>query len=135
MLNNLIIKGRLTEDCKAKTFDSGSTLVEFSIAVNDDYKDKKEVHFFNVKFWAKRGGEAFMRHHSRGSDCILIGAIKQERWEKDGVKQSKVIIDASGFEWANNKADPEGRSESAPSSSGNESAAASADINDGGGYF
>jgi len=104
MLNNIVIKGNLTKDCELKTVGNGTELATFSIAVNDKYKDNEKTHFFDCKFFGKSGA-AFAQYHGRGSQCLLVGSIEQERWEKDGQKRSKVVINVRSFEFVGSKSD------------------------------
>ena len=102
MLNNLVIKGNLTRDCELKTVGNDTSLATFSIAVNDKYKDNEKTHFFDCKFFGKSGA-AFAQYHSKGSQCLLVGSIEQERWEKDGQKRSTVVINVRNFEFVGGK--------------------------------
>ncbi len=102
MLNNIVIKGNLTKDCELKTVGNGTELATFSIAVNDKYKDNEKTHFFDCKFFGKSGA-AFAQYHGKGSQCLLVGSIEQERWEKDDQKRSKVVINVRSFEFVGGK--------------------------------
>ena len=102
MLNNIVIKGNLTKDCELKTVGNGTELATFSIAVNDKYKDNEKTYFFDCKFFGKSGA-AFAQYHGKGSQCLLVGSIEQERWEKDDQKRSKVVINVRSFEFVGGK--------------------------------
>lgn len=98
-VNHLVLTGRLTGDAEAKEFGE-NTVFSGSIAVNHyDKKEQKEVgDFFNFKVWAKAGKQAefYKSSLTKGSKIVVEGRLVQERWEKDGQKQSRVIIAANG---------------------------------------
>jgi single-strand DNA-binding protein len=55
------IVGRLTRDAQVRTLDNGKAVVNFSVAVNDSYKDKQgeqvqRVEYFNCAYWVSTGG-------------------------------------------------------------------------------
>lgn len=104
-MNSVNIIGNLTADPILKPV--GTTQVcEFSIACNEVFyvgegqqREKKEVvHFFNAQCWGARG-ESLAKFFSRGKPIALSGMLKQDRWEKDGQKQSRVYIRVEGWDF------------------------------------
>lgn len=95
---SVTVAGNLTRDPETKTFDSGSSITEFGIAVNrqrkqgDEYVD--EVSFFDVAVWGGFG-ELCARKLRKGDAVSLLGRLEQQTWEKDGEKRSKVRIVAN----------------------------------------
>ena len=88
--NKVIIMGHLVGDPVNKNA-GGKNLADFSIAVNTGYGDKKTVNFFQCVAWEKTG-ETITKYCAKG-DCIQIeGELRQQTWEKDGKKNSRVFI-------------------------------------------
>jgi len=56
-----------------------------------------EANFFDITLWGKRG-ESLNQYLLKGSQIAIDGRLKQERWEKDGLKRSKVTIDAENIQ-------------------------------------
>lgn len=82
--------GRLTRDAELKT--AGNTSVcKFGIAVNEKYKETEYVNFFDVEMWGKFA-EALSSYLKKGKQVAICGKLKQDRWEKDGTKRSRVKI-------------------------------------------
>lgn len=87
-INNLTIAGRLTKDPETKTLPSGTIISEFTIA-NNTSKDK--ANFIDCKAF-KGTAEFVEKFFGKGDMIIVVGQVDQERWEKDGKKQSRIKI-------------------------------------------
>lgn len=87
--NILILVGRLTRDSELTYSNSGTAICKFSLAVHGYKKD--DVSFFDVTIFGKTA-ENLNEYLVRGTQILLNGYIKQDRWEKQGQKQSKVSI-------------------------------------------
>ncbi len=100
-INRVVLVGRLTRDAELSYTNTGFALTKFSIAINrrkksgDQWVD--EANFFDVILWGKRG-EALNQYLTRGQQLAVEGELRQERWEKDGVKRSKVTIEATNIQ-------------------------------------
>lgn len=90
------ISGHLVRDPSTK--EVGDTSVtEFTVAVNDKYKDREDVMFLDCKMWGNRG-TAFAQYHNKGDAVLVGGKLKQEKWEtQGGEKRSKIILNAFEF--------------------------------------
>ncbi len=73
-----ILVGRVTKDAQVKTTKSGKEVVNFSIAVNDNYRPKgssetkQVVRYFNCAYWLAAG---IARHLTKGSLVEVNGRI------------------------------------------------------------
>ncbi len=96
-LNSIILVGRLTRDIELRFTASGTAIGNFSIATNrrikknDDWID--EANFFDVQLWGKTA-QGLQKYLIKGQQVAVSGELKQERWEKDGQKHNKILIDA-----------------------------------------
>lgn len=94
-LNMVAMIGRLTRDAELRYTASGSALCNFSIAVNRRVKKGEqwldEASFFDITLWGKQG-ENLNKYLLKGGQVAINGSLKQDRWEKDGQKFSKVSI-------------------------------------------
>ncbi len=86
--NIMILVGRLTKDADLTYANNGTALCKFSLAVNGY---KKDVSFFDVTLFGKTA-ENLHKYLLKGTQILVSGSIKQDRWEKDGQKQSKVSV-------------------------------------------
>lgn len=99
-INHLVITGRLTADAEGKEIGD-KTVFSFSLAVNHyDSKEKKDVaDFFPVKLWSKTGKQSdfYKTFLTKGSQVVVEARMSQDRWEKDGQKQSRLYVAAYGI--------------------------------------
>ncbi len=102
-VNFVCLSGRLTKDVDFKPIGQ-STLITGSIAVNrSEKKDggwKDVASFFNFKTWSKteKQIEFYKNTFVKGAKILVNGSLVMESWEKDGQKQSRIIIDVSKIE-------------------------------------
>lgn len=112
--NLVVLIGNLTDDpTDIKTFDSGATRLNFSIAVNrwkkgkDGAQGKQEVSFFNCIAW-NRTAQNINEYLGKGSPIYLQGEIEQQRWETDGgKKRSRVVVNARLVQFLEKKPKPD----------------------------
>jgi single-strand DNA-binding protein len=109
--NSVTLIGNLTREVEAKVLSGGNTVASFGLAVNERYKSKdgelkEETTFVDVKTWGKLA-EICGQHLNKGASVLVFGKIRQERWEKDGVKQSKIVVIADKVEFLSGKRDGE----------------------------
>ena len=110
-LNNVVIIGRLTRDAELSYLQSGSAVANISIAVNRSVKQGEqwtsEANFFDVSLFGKQA-ETLKQYLLKGKQIAVQGALKQDRWEKDGQKFSKVRIVANNIELLGGRSDGNG---------------------------
>ena len=99
-LNHVVLIGRLTQDLGSdeRSFGyvgNGQARANVSIAVNRSKKNGdqwiEEVNYFNITIWGKTA-ENLKPYLTKGKQICVEGHLKQDRWEKDGQKQSRVTI-------------------------------------------
>lgn len=90
-INKVIVSGRLTRDAEVNQLQSGTFAIKFSLASSlymgkaGDYSN-----FFDCTYFTK---SAKIADYLRKGQAVLVEAkAKQERWEKDGHKNSKVVF-------------------------------------------
>jgi single-strand DNA-binding protein len=109
-LNSAVLVGRLTKDPELKYSQSGTAIMECCIAVNrrtkkgDQWVD--DANFFDFTYMGK-GAEAVSKYAKKGGQVGIKGELKQERWEKDGVKHSRVKVHVDSLQLLGSK--PEGQ--------------------------
>lgn len=105
--NVVILIGRLTDDIKIRQANEHKA-GEFSLAVNG-YKDK-EVSFITCKVWNKTV-ELLEKYTHKGSKISVVGKLVQERWESEGKKQSKIIVNVAEVQFLDQKKEEKERPE------------------------
>ena len=108
-INSVVFVGRITKDVGSdeRSFSyigNGTAKAVVNIAVNRGVKkgDKweDEPSFFDVVIWGKTA-ENLKPRLTKGTQITVSGYLKQDRWEKDGQKQSRVQVVADMVEVPN----------------------------------
>ena len=78
--NKLMVQGTLGHDPEMRYIPSGQSVTNFSVAVNDDYKDKdgnavKQTMWIKAVVWGKVGEEVANKYLKKGSKVILVGKL------------------------------------------------------------
>jgi single-strand DNA-binding protein len=94
-LNSVNLIGRLTRDAELKYTNGGTAVCKFAIAVNRKKKDGEnwvdEASFFDIVLWGRQG-EALNQYMVKGKQVGVKGELRQERWEQDGQKRSRIEV-------------------------------------------
>jgi single-strand DNA-binding protein len=91
-LNQCSFIGNLTKDPDVKLTAGNLKVAEFSIAVNEKYKDKESVEFINIVLW-KGLADIAERYLKKGASIYIQGKFKTRSWDnKDGGKSYKTEI-------------------------------------------
>lgn len=101
-MNSVCLQGNVTRDPISTTLNTGTKKVSFTIAVNEKpYVNKageeiRPVNYFDVEAFAS-GAEVILEKVKKGTCVSVQGMLKQDRWEKDGKKMSKVYVRCMEF--------------------------------------
>lgn len=92
-LNSVTLVGRLTRDSELKYTNTGTPICKFSIASSSYAGQGKDNYtsYFDITLWGKQG-EAIQQYLEKGKQVAISGELKQDRWEQEGQKRSKVYI-------------------------------------------
>lgn len=92
MINKVILIGNLGRDPEIRTLESGAKVGKFSIATNENYRDKNGewqtlTEWHNIVVW--RGvAERAERELKKGSLVYIEGKLTHRTWQdKDGVER------------------------------------------------
>lgn len=94
-INRVVLGGFLARDIELTQTQSGLSIGKGAISVTKKLKDKEpETSFFEFVCFG-RWAEISAESGRKGDKVIIDGEIKQERWEKDGQKHSRIIVIAT----------------------------------------
>jgi len=103
-MNITIIRGNLTRDPEARTVSIGSkqtSVVNFTVATSREYtkangeKDKVTT-FVPCEAWDS-GAEIIASSFKKGELVLVEGSLRNDSWEKDGVKHSTLKLRVNNF--------------------------------------
>lgn len=106
-MNKAILIARLTRDPELSYTPGGKAVCKFDVAVNRKFKNqegKYDADFFKVQVWGK-SAEASANNLQKGRLVAIDGEIRNNNYEKDGVKHYGTVINADRvqfLEWGDN---------------------------------
>jgi len=100
-MNNVNLIGRLTRDPELNATQTGKTVVNFSIAINRRF-NKDETDFFDCTAWGKTA-EIIGEYLRKGNQVGINGELRQDRFEVEGQKRSKIKINVNQIDFIGSK--------------------------------
>lgn len=94
-INHVVLVGRLTRDAEIRYTNGGLAIAKMGIAINqrrkrdDQWVD--EAHFFDAVLMGRQA-ESLAPYLVKGKQVGIEGQLRQNRWEQDGQRRSKVEI-------------------------------------------
>lgn len=86
-VNKVILVGRLGKDPQTKTFPSGGSIVEFSLATSETWRDKQsgerkeKTEWHNIVIRNENIGRIASQYLRKGSEVYIEGAIATRKWQ------------------------------------------------------
>ncbi len=86
-VNKVILVGRLGKDPQTKTFPSGGSIVEFSIATSESWRDKQsgerkeKTEWHNIVIRNENIGRIASQYLRKGSEVYIEGSIATRKWQ------------------------------------------------------
>lgn len=85
-INQVVISGNLTRDPEMRTTAQGTSIISFSVAVNDRVKGENGYtdypNYFDVTVF--NGVDYLARNLSKGSHVVVAGKLRWSKWEAKG---------------------------------------------------
>lgn len=106
-MNRVCIMGRLTKAPELRRTQSGTGVVSFTLAVDDDFKDKqtgeKKAYFIDCVAW-RNTAEFVCQYFDKGRMMVLDGHLQTREWQdKDGNKRKSVEVVADSVYFGDSK--------------------------------
>ena len=103
-MNITLLRGNLTRDPELRKIDSNGksvSVVNFTVAVSREYTkasgDRDKVTtFINCEAWDS-GAEVIAESFRKGDLVMVEGSLRNDSWEKDGVKHSTLRVRVNNF--------------------------------------
>lgn len=96
-INEVAISGNLTRDPNVRKTASGSSVMNFSVAVNDRRKNQQSGEWEDYPNYVDcvlmgRRADSLAQYLSKGTKVSVSGKLHYSSWEKDGQKRSKLEV-------------------------------------------
>lgn len=106
MYNKIILIGNLTRTPEVRYATTGTAVCNFGLAVNSRYKQnnetKEEVLFINIVTFGKQA-EICGQYLDKGKTILVEGRLREQKWEYEGQKKSKMEVLASNIRFLSKK--------------------------------
>ena len=113
MSNSVSFVGSLGKDAELKKVGD-STVLEFNVANNVGFGEKKSTNWFKCAMWGK-SGEKLEQFLKKGSKVFITGELTLREWQsKEGKGGSSMEVRVRNLDLVGSKADgaPAGKKES-----------------------
>lgn len=94
-INSAIISGNIGREPEIRATQSGTSVLTFSLAVNERVKKGDEwtdyTNWFDVCVFGRRA-DSLGRILAKGMKVAVAGHLRYSQWERDGQKRSKVEV-------------------------------------------
>jgi single-strand DNA-binding protein len=103
-MNIVLLRGNLARDPELRTVNTGgkqTSVVNFTVATSREFtrangtKDKI-TSFISCEAWDS-GAEAIKASFAKGDLVLVEGSLRNDSWEKDGVKHSSLKVRVNNF--------------------------------------
>ena len=100
--NFSLVEGNLVADPEAVATKSGKTVLKWTIAENVRVKDASgqwvdgDPNFYDCEYWPN-DPQYWLKRLGKGTGVALVAQLKQDRWEQDGQKRSKVKLNVKAI--------------------------------------
>lgn len=98
MFNRVILIGNLTRKPELRMTGGGTPVATLTLAVNSRYtqggESKEETLFMDCTVFGKQA-ETVEQYLDKGRSVLVEGRLQEQRWEREGVKHSKMVVIAN----------------------------------------
>lgn len=106
MANNISIIGRLAADSEQKHTAGGAAVLEFRIADDVGFGDKKVTNWWRCAVWGKQAEGQLVDYLKKGQQVVVFGEATMREWEdKDGAKRLSPEIRVQSVQLTGSKGD------------------------------
>lgn len=103
-MNITILRGNLARDPELRVVNTAgkqTSVVNFTVAVSREYtksdgEKDKVTSFINCEAW-DTGAEVIAESFKKGDLVMIEGSLRNDSWEKDGVKHSTLKVRVNNF--------------------------------------
>lgn len=112
-INRVAISGNLTRDAELRTTQSGMSILDFGVAVNDRRKNQRTgewedcPNFVDCTVFGARA-EKLQPYLAKGSKVAIEGKLRYRSWESGGQRRSKLDVIVDDLEFMSSRRDDAG---------------------------
>ena len=112
-INRVTISGNLTRDAELRIAQSGMSILDFGVAVNDRRKNQQTgewedyPNFVDCTMFGTRD-EKLQPYLTKGSKVAIEGKLRYSSWESGGQRRSKLGVVVDDLEFMSSRRDDAG---------------------------
>lgn len=114
-INKVMITGNLTRDAEIRTTQSGTSVMNLGVAVNDRRRNSQSgewedyANFVDCTMFGRRA-EAIQSYLTKGTKVAIEGRLHYSSWEdrNTGQKRSKIDVTVDEIEFMNSRGGGDG---------------------------
>ena len=91
MVNTCTIHGNIGSKPELRKTQDGKSVLNFSLCHNMGKKGNEKPHWFRCTIWDKQA-DGLAPYLEKGTGLVVSGMMKQNQYEKDGVKREQFEI-------------------------------------------
>lgn len=113
-INKVIVLGNVGKEPEVRTFDSGDTVTNFSVATSEKWKDKTSGEFKESTEWHRvscfgKLSEIASKYVKKGDKIYVEGSLRTRKWtDAAGVEKYSTEVKAEKIELLGGKQTPQG---------------------------
>jgi single-strand DNA-binding protein len=92
--NNCSFSGNVGKDPEVRYFEDGKMVANFNLAVQG--RRDAGALWIKVKVWGKQA-QVIADYVRKGSQLIVNGELEEETWTKEGVKNTRMVLNCRQF--------------------------------------
>lgn len=98
MFNQVNLMGRITNDLEVKSTNSGTSVLNYTLAINNKYKDREETYFIYCVSYGKLA-ELIAQYSGKGNQILVSGELHTRNYELNGQKRitTEVLVNNVQF--------------------------------------
>jgi single-strand DNA-binding protein len=117
-MNKYIFSGNLTANCETRALPSGTTVCNFTVAVNDGYGDHKRTEFIKCGMFGRRAEGKLVGYLVKGQKVLVEGRPKLNKREHEGKTYADIEVFVEQVELIGSKGESGGQASDAGTSTG-----------------
>ena len=112
-INRVVISGNLTRDAELRTTQSGMSILDFGVAVNDRRRNQQTgewedwPNFVDCTVFGARA-EKLQPYLAKGTKVAIDGKLRYSSWESGGQRRSKLGVIVDDLEFMSSRRDHAG---------------------------
>jgi len=96
MSNVISFTGTLGRDAEIRNTPDGNTVLQFTVANNNGFGDKKTTIWFRVSLWGKRAEGPLKNYLKKGQQVFISGEFRHHEYQgQDGTTKTSLEVNAN----------------------------------------